>query len=396
MKNQRFFNRQICTEAQICEDLTTAWGIIMKAKVKIKNNQLCVRVKVSSGELISGRELDIINMKSVRGLLKPAQIRKNLVEYTGPAGLALSDYLNRNLTEYEFFYYMAQIVTITRKLRSNNLLLHNLILDLRYVFVNETTKELQFIYLPIQANHVRVDVIGFMETIIYAAKISEGAGMGIARYAEFLRMQNNFDPQAVEEAIARENGGPAKRYHSTQSSFLTDKPKDYYEHYENKKNEGSRSKAADEDATWILNEASNPSSEKETGVLGEAGATGLLGEEEATGLLETARAEKSEAPKRQHYASLYRVSTGKTIEINKPVFRLGKERNAVDYFVDNAEFVSRSHADIITRGTHCFVIDQSSRNYTYINDAQISAKIEVEIKDGDTLRLADEEFVFHI
>ena len=359
----------------------------MKAKVKIKNNQLCVRVKVSSGELLSSRELDIINMKSVRGLLKPAQIRKNLVEYTGPAGIALSDYLNRNLTEYEFFYYMAQIVTITRKLRSNNLLVHNLILDLRYVFVNETTKEMQFIYLPIQANHVCVDVIGFMEAIIYAVKISEGAGMGIARYAEFLRTQNSFEPQAVEEAIARENGNPAKRYHPSQSSFLTDKPKDYYEHYGNEKNESNGLKTEKEDSTWILNETSNPSAEEETG---------LLGEEEATGLLEMDRLEKPEEPKIQHYASLYRVSIGKKIEINKPVFRLGKERNSVDYYVDNAAFVSRSHADIIMRGAHCFVIDQNSKNHTYINDAQISAKIEVEINDGDTLRLADEEFIFHI
>lgn len=358
----------------------------MKAKVKIKNNKLCVRVKVTSGELLSSRELDIINVRSVRGLLKPVQIRKNLVEYTGPTGIALSDYFKRNITENEFFYYMTQIVAITKKIRSNQLLLNNLILDLRYIFVNETTKEMQFIYLPIQSNHVCVDVIGFMEAIIYAVKISEGTGISIARYAEFLRMQNSFDPQAVEEAIAKENSGSVKRYASSQSSFLTDKPKNYYEHYDKKRNESKKSKDATEDSTWILNESSNSLTEEETGLLGE----------EATGLLEVEQQEKSGVPKMQHYASLYRISGGKTIEINKPVFRLGKERNLVDYFVDNTDVVSRSHADIITRGTRYFVIDQNSKNHTYINDNQISAKIEVEINDGDILRLADEEFIFHI
>ena len=358
----------------------------MKVKVKIKNNQLCVRVKVSSEELLSSRELDIMNIKPVRGLLHPAQIRKNLVEYTGSAGIALSDYLKRSLTEYEFFYFMVQIVTITKKLRNNNLFINNLILDLRYVFINEVTKEMQFIYLPIQANHVCVDVIGFMEAIIYAAKMKEGTGIGIVRYAEFLRTQNSFEPQAVEEAIARESGGSVHHNPFSQSSFLTDKPKDYYEHYDKKRDTYKATEDSEADSTWILNETSDSSMPEETGLLGE----------EETGLLEAEEQEGPASPQRQHYASLYRTSAGETIEIDKPVFRIGKEKNSVDYFVDNTIVVSRNHADIITRGTRHFIIDQNSKNHTYINDVQIAAKIEVEIKDGDILRLADEEFIFRI
>lgn len=357
----------------------------MKAKVKIKNNKLCVRVKTSSGELLSSRELDIMNVRPVRGLLQPAQIRKNLIEYTGPAGISLSDYLRRTLTEYEFFYFMAQIITITRKLRGNNLFINSLILDLRYVFVNEVTKEMQFIYLPIQANHVCVDVIGFMEAIIYAAKIKEGTGIGIARYAEFLRVQNSFEPQAVEEAIAKESGGLISRSQFSQSSFLTDKPKDYYEHYDKKREENKEPEDLESESTWILNETSNFAEPEETGLLGE----------EETGLLEVETQSNVAAPQRQHYASLLRTSVGETIEINKRVFRLGKEKNSVDYFVDNTTVVSRSHADIITRGARYFVIDQNSKNHTYINDIQIAAKIETEINDGDILKLADEEFIFH-
>lgn len=357
----------------------------MKAKVKIKNNQLCVRVKLSANELLSAMDLERMNLKPVRGLLKPVQWKKNVVEYTGPAGIALSDYLKRNLTEYEFFYYMAQTVAITRKVRSSQLFLNNLILDLRFVFVNEVTKELQFLYLPIQANHVCVDVIGFMEAIIYAAKIRDGSGVGIARYAEFLRMQNGFDPQTVEDAIARESGGSARRYPSAQSSFLTDKPKDYYDHYERKKNTEKAPVDSEGDSTWILNETSDSEMPEETGILGE----------EETGLLEAETKWETAAPRRQRYASLYRTSTGETIEIDKLVFRLGKEKNSVDYFVDNTIVVSRCHADIITRGTRHFIMDQNSKNHTYVNDVQIDAKVEVEIKDGDALKLADEEFVFH-
>ena len=82
--------------------------------------------------------------------------------------------------------------------------------------------------------------------------------------------------------------------------------------------------------------------------------------------------------------------TGEIISVNKPVFRIGKERSYVDYFVANNNAVSRSHADIVTRGTFYFVIDLNSKNRTYINNVAIPVQSEVQIRDGDCLRLGNE------
>jgi pSer/pThr/pTyr-binding forkhead associated (FHA) protein len=95
-----------------------------------------------------------------------------------------------------------------------------------------------------------------------------------------------------------------------------------------------------------------------------------------------------------HYPALLRVLTNETISVNKPVFRLGKERSYVDYFVTNNNAVSRSHADIITRGRKYFVIDLNSKNHTYINDQIIAVHCETEIRNGDRLKLGNEEFIF--
>ena len=94
--------------------------------------------------------------------------------------------------------------------------------------------------------------------------------------------------------------------------------------------------------------------------------------------------------------TLFRTLTEETISVNKPVFRIGKERSYVDYFVTNNNAVSRSHADIITRGSKYFVIDLNSKNHTYINDQMIAVQCETEIRDGDRLKLGNEEFVFKI
>lgn len=48
--------------------------------------------------------------------------------------------------------------------------------------------------------------------------------------------------------------------------------------------------------------------------------------------------------------NLIRVKTNEKIIINKPVFRIGKEKSYVDYFVSDNTAVSRSHANIVTRG----------------------------------------------
>ena len=74
---------------------------------------------------------------------------------------------------------------------------------------------------------------------------------------------------------------------------------------------------------------------------------------------------------------------------------MGKVKSYADYFVSNNNAVSRSHADIITRGQRVFVIDLNSKNKTYINDLPIPVQQETEIFNGDRLRLANEEFIFY-
>lgn len=56
--------------------------------------------------------------------------------------------------------------------------------------------------------------------------------------------------------------------------------------------------------------------------------------------------------------------------------------------------VSRSHADIISRSGRYFIMDLNSKNRTFVNGMPIPAQQEVEIHNGDAIRLANEEFEF--
>lgn len=91
---------------------------------------------------------------------------------------------------------------------------------------------------------------------------------------------------------------------------------------------------------------------------------------------------------------LIRQSTKEKIFINRDVFKIGKERSYVDYYVDN-DAVSRSHADIIRQKDNFFVMDHNSLNHTFLEGKQIPAKQYVRLESGQSFVLADEAFTFY-
>lgn len=91
---------------------------------------------------------------------------------------------------------------------------------------------------------------------------------------------------------------------------------------------------------------------------------------------------------------LTRIKTGEKISINKPVFRIGKERSYVDYFITDNTAISRSHANIITAGNEFFIEDTNSTNHTFVNGKMVNANEKIKLSNGDNIRLANEEFCF--
>ena len=94
--------------------------------------------------------------------------------------------------------------------------------------------------------------------------------------------------------------------------------------------------------------------------------------------------------------ALTRVKTGERISINKPVFRIGKEKSYVDYFIGDNTAISRSHANIHTDNGEYYIEDTNSTNHTYVNGKLISSNVKVKLVSGDKVRLANEDFTFSL
>ena len=364
---------------------------MIKFKVKTKDAQLRVRAKLSFDENIGFAELDGFSRKLIKGFLRSRQIKKRVIEFTGPIGISIYSRLQRPISKHDFFLIMEQVVDSVQKLNKNSFSINNVVWNINYAYINEATKEIQLIYLPGSSLSFSASVTKFFESMVYLTKPESASDNDYAsKFLYFIRNLKSFNPVNIENFIKREDPSAVKtikKHHIGSSGFMTDKQRDYLTHYD--EDDEATGLMDDDEATGLMDE-----DDEETGLIIDDEATGLLDEEtgqfvddDATGLLD----ETSQV----HFPTLFRVLTNETIQINKPVFRIGKEKSFVDYFVSNNIAVSRSHADIITRGQRYYVIDLNSKNKTYINGQPLPIQQECEIFNGNQLRLANEEFVFY-
>lgn len=371
-----------------------------KYKAKVKDNHLLVTAKISKDSEINLSEIEYLSKTFIRGILKPEKKSNKKICFSGPVSVSLRVHLAKPIAKFEFFLIVAQILDIPRRIKKKNLYVNKIVYDLNHIFINETTKELQFIYLPLSTVSSGIDILEFLRDFTYqVTPAAERDNDYLSRFLFFLNSMQKFDVERIESYIKKEDRAAfdtIRKQDVSNSGYMTDKPKDFYDHYEKKKRTENDDEATglleDEDTGLLEDEATGLLEDENTGLL-EDDATGLLVDENETALIDdegTGLLDETQV----HYPTLHRVLTDEKIIINKPVFRIGKEKSYVDYFVSNNNAVSRSHADIITRGTRFFIIDLNSKNRTYVNDQAIPVHFEIEIFNNDRIKLANEEFLF--
>ena len=123
--------------------------------------------------------------------------------------------------------------------------------------------------------------------------------------------------------------------------------------------------------------------EKGTTLLEEKGTT-LLSEECGTTLLQN-----------EAIATLVRKRTDDIIVISGQEFHIGKSMN-VDYTIVDNNAISRNHAVIRRSFGDYFIADENSKNHTFVNDIMLVAEQQQRLRNGDIIKMADEEFEFNV
>ena len=364
--------------------------IMARLKTIYKDGRITVKRKIKKEDELNLREIEIFNNKLIRGLMRPNIDKKHHIVYTAPSGVKLAKYISNGIDKNEFFLIITQTVEMIKKIERNNFEINNVVLDLENVYINPMTKEVSFIYEPFIKQNRNVNIFAFMYEIIQnsALKMEEDTQYANNLY-KYLKSKPIFSVIDIENYIL---GVYPKVY----NQIIREKPGQSQNLKQREWEQSSSLKNDMEDGTMILQENMNYSEMDDDGTalldnnMGQGLETELL--DEGTELLE----ETALLQETKEYPYLIRMFNYEHIDIDKPVFRIGKEKSYVDYFVLNNNKVSRIHADIISENNQIYIKDDNSTNGTFVNGELIDRNVKHKLSDRDIIRLANEEFEFHI
>lgn len=334
-----------------------------KLKVSIKKSTVTAMMKAGRKERINETELSQLARIKPCGIMHVTKTKKDSVIYTCPANINLTDRLKKAISKYDFFFMIEQIVIMVEDVYNNGLNVNSVRFNMDDVYINEMTKEMYFIYLPIVGGQESADIVGFIENIIYTMTpvINEDTNY-ISRFMYYVRSFHGFNGNAIEKYISREERAVV--------NVLKNKAVTMQQQ--------------------IMQQQTMQQQIMQQVMQGSMDGTTVLSDDGIS-----VQQIQQMQPVNYHFASLTRQVTGEKIELGKPSFVLGKNPEKSDYAVAGNTNISRVHAVITMRNGRYYVMDQNSTNGTFINGRIIKAGQETEILPGDCLMLANEEFIFN-
>ena len=173
-----------------------------KFKIINKGYKKEVKVKLTRGEIINNDELHILSTCSVSGLIAPALIGKKKLLYTVSGKCTLVQYLSRQMSIKRFLSLLMQVINVTKALRVKGLSSNNLMLEQNFIFVNEATKRLIFIYKPINSKDISGDIFSFFAYMLSAVSLNEGEDWRpINKISGFINSQRVYSPENFEQFL---------------------------------------------------------------------------------------------------------------------------------------------------------------------------------------------------
>lgn len=363
-------------------------------------------IKSQKGQQLNEREVYSINSNEVQGLLHFDVVNKGAsfeLVYNISGFITFREFLQTPLNRASFAGILSNILENLNLMQGAYINQYYLLMDFDRVMVNPATQRIYFIYVPIQGFENNVSIRDFLLDIIQYSTFAPGEDNSyVTRYIEILNRGINYSVFELEEYIKKLSGiktADASVYRECPQCHINVKKGTNYCPECGAKVSGVNGKSGrydplerkdTEDSTMMnrdLNEQVAERSKEDRGRM--IGGTTVLGDTFG----ETVMSDPNE-PDKPNYPYLIREKNREKIPIDKPSFRIGKERKYSDYFVSDNNAVSRSHADIITREKRYYIIDRNSTNRTYIDGRAIPAEREIEIFPNTRIRLANENFIF--
>ncbi|MCR4640346.1 FHA domain-containing protein [Ruminococcus sp.] len=359
-----------------------------KLRFSEKNGEVCIHCKFVGSEMLNEAEYNYFIDNRIDGWLVPRSTAADKLEFTGARGIPLMHLLKSGVDTKKYFRIVSNLLNILEVAESCGFNMQNIVLDPDFITVSPESCDIHLFYLPLWYNE------SFNDGIVNCLrKIST-----YAKYAD----QNTY--AHIDSFMNHVIGMRVFSIHQTKEYIRETCPEIFGQSYDHRQFSRPAQQEQPVRTPRVIPPVQHSGDTHQFNIpkpvkphvsavhKPEPKVLPSINEEKHRPLPELIKQKSPHTEVR--YPTLTRRSTGVTVNISKPVFRIGKERDRVDFCVTENRTVSRVHATIYTRDGSCFIEDNNSTNKTYINGTPLLPEREIKLKSGDVLTLSNEEFDF--
>lgn len=397
-----------------------------KIAIQNKHGKTTIKNRLTYPEAINERVNNAIISGMFEGFL-PVSIRQKrkdtVVECVVQDLVPANQYFQGVVSKKMFLDFAVQVAAIIKSCEKNMISANNLDLQKDRVFVDPLTKTVKCIYWPVVNNQQADPPNLFLKQLPYDISFNPHEDKAyIEQYASFFDGYKPFSINEFERFLLKLQGKTASSVHAPSETLNGKQADDSTQKTPRSNNaaiEYNPLDGADTNRARQSNDirTSNVIFCPKCGAKNEIGSNYCAACGNKLGALQKPQDDQSTQRKKQNgttvlgsgsgtvvlgydepeepvYPTLVRKKTGESFSVDKPVFRIGTEQPYCDLFISDNTFISRSHADIITRDDRYYIMDRNSTNRTFVDGKVIARETEVEIYDGTLIKLANEEFDF--
>lgn len=354
-------------------------GVITITKKK-KNTY--IDIKLLKTEMINVREFDLLAKRQLDNYIPVEYGKRNkkVVRFDVTNLTTLKNYLHIVVNRRDFLNIVLSIIE-TLKTNQNVMLYNkNMLLDSNYIFFNQVTKKLMYIYVPITNYNTQIDVKAFFYNLAFGTVFNQSEDLSyVSKYMDYFRNCLNFSLFELEKLVKELNvvgttavsGG----VYAHSSKLLT-------------RDDNVREETNGNDSRFVNVEVKRPTANSFVIEDESYGGTTVLGAQDYGTTVLSGELAATVMP----YLTLTRMKNNEQIDVKKNNFVVGKSKSA-DYCIEDNSAISRNHMTLLIKDGKFYVVDNGSTNGTWVEGEKLVNGMEKELVEGQKLKLADEEFV---
>lgn len=353
-----------------------------KYKIEKRKGIRTLIIKGDKADQICDNEVAHIHNEEVRGFIKMG------IEFKGSAPrvfyditglLSLREALTAPLDKKSFCAILKDIVTTSQQMRKLYLNESQLELSIDYVMMNPVEQRLYYIYVPIKLYDTKTGLKEFLLDIISTSTfVSNEDNRYVSELIQLLNKGINFSMFELENYLNKlENDSQSKkdvkRLCPKCNSVI---PKGAFRCQK---------------CQAIITRTTTTSSSRSVDYV-----------IDPFKQLEMSANSSSDQPEQRPQAvynagpRVERKSTGETVPITGEVFRMGSSKADNEYVISGNEGISRRHAKIAIMNGRYVLSDMGSTNGVFVRGIKLPSNKGVELRNGMSFKLANEEFIFRM